>query len=111
MVSFKSWRDFYLFLQKYHNFSCLQCKHYNRDLDTDKQHSDFEYSHFFCPQTVSIIDFAFQVCCPKWTDTTGKSLKDYEESPVYNFSDEIIEKLDLMDKVSIEEIDEIINKE
>lgn len=110
MVSFKSWKDFYLFLEKYHNFSCLQCKHYSKKLDTNEKNSDFKYSHFFCPKTVSIVDFSFQVGCPQWEDHDGKTLKDYGESPVYNFSDELVDKLDTMKDITIEDIDAMVEE-
>ena len=111
MVSFKSWKDFYRFLQKYHNFSCLQCQHYKNDIDLDAENTDFRYAHFFCPKTVSIVDFRFQVACPEWTDKKGKQLKDYaDDTPVYNFEERFVDELDSMDDVTIEDIDRMVEQ-
>ena len=111
-MKFKTWKDFYLFLQRYHNFSCLQCKYYPKeDMDTDEEHSRWEYARFFCPHMISIVNFSFQVSCHEWTDKEGKGLRDYGDAPVYQFSDAIVDKLDKLDySVSIEDVERLIKE-
>lgn len=111
MVHFKSWRDMYLFLKKYHNFSCLQCKYYHIDLSDDKTYTDTEYARFFCPNHIAMVRLDFQQSCQDWESYEGVKLKDVEGQnlPVYKIDDEILDILDNLDTyVSIQEIDAII---
>ena len=112
-MKFESWKDLYLFLLKYHNFSCLQCKYYSKkDFNPHDEHNRWEYARFFCPRLATVIHFSVQETCFEWTDEDGKKLDDYGETPVYRFSEEVIEKLSKIEgKVSIEEIDKIVAEE
>lgn len=109
IVEFKSWRDTYLFLLNYGTFSCLNCKYCGHNLDLSADNSEFAYSHHFCSEWVSMVDFNFQFVCEKWTDTNGNNLQGREDECVFNLSDEVIKKLSSMDKKwSFEEIEELI---
>ena len=115
MVQFKSWRDAYIFLMKYGNFTCLNCKHSNHNLDTDLEHTDSEYVHLFCTEWISMVRLDFQFCCSKWKhQDTGKELKDYgEHCYSWNLSDSVIDTIEdeKNGKWSIEEIEELIYEE
>jgi hypothetical protein len=77
MVKFKSWKDAYLFLKEYGNFSCLNCKGSNHNLDTDIEHTDTEYARFFCSTTVAMVRLDYQFYCRYWRHKdTGESIED-----------------------------------
>lgn len=110
MVKFKTWRDTYLFLLHYGNFSCLNCKYCGHNLNLNADNSDYEYSHHFCSEWVSMVDFNFQFVCEKWTDNEGNTLKGREEECAFDLPDEVIDKLTSTDKLwSFEEIEELLN--
>lgn len=113
MVEFKSWRDAYLFLKNYGNFTCLNCEHSSHNLDTDSEHTDSEYIHLFCMEWVSMVRLDFQFCCSKWKhEENGKVLEDYgEDCYLWSISEDIIDSLENGKKWSIEEIEEEIAKQ
>ena len=115
MVQFKSWRDAYLFLKKYGNFTCLNCRYSKHNLDTTVEHTDMEYTHHFCIKTVSMVSFEYMFVCSEWEhQDTGEHLMDYgEHCYSWNLSDKVIETIedDGNGKWSIEEIEELINEE
>ena len=115
MVQFKSWRDAYIFLKKYGNFTCLNCKHSSHNLDTDIEHTDSEYVHLFCTEWISMVRLDFQFVCSKWKhQDTGKELKDLgEHCYSWNLSDSVIDTIEdeKNGKWSIEEIEALINEE
>lgn len=115
MVEFKSWRDSYLFLKNYGNFTCLNCKHSNHNLDTNVEHTDSEYVHLFCTEWISMVRLDFQFVCSRWKDReNGKGLKDYGEGcDMWNLSDGVLNIIEdkRNGKWSIEEIEELINEE
>ena len=106
MVKFKSWRDSYLFLKEYGSFTCLQCKNCNHNLDTSKEHSDFEYSHFFCTEQIAIVDFSFQFTCMEWENEDGETINESNKDEcIFNLPVEVIEQLESKNKKwTIEEI-------
>lgn len=111
MVSFKSWKDMYLFLKKYHNFSCLQCKYYHSDLSDEEMYTDSEYARFFCPYHLSMVRLDFQQSCPNWTSKDGVKLTDMDQDlPVFKFNNRVLDTLDDMQYVSINDIDKIVEE-
>ena len=113
MVQFKTWRDSYLFLKEFGNFTCLNCKHSNHNLDTDVEHTDMEYASLFCTEHISMVRLDFQFCCDKWEhQDTGEKLTDFDENcRVIKLSDEAIDFLDDKSKEwSIEEIREVYDE-
>lgn len=111
MVQFKSWKDKYLFLQKYYNYTCLQCKHYHKDLNDEEEYKDSEYARFFCPHMIAMVRLDFQLCCHEWEDKEGNPIPSEEDVKVFNFSDKIADILDAQENpVSIEDIETIIQE-
>ena len=110
MVEFKSWRDAYIFLKDYCNASCLNCFYGGARVDLSEEHTDSEYVHLFCTENISMVRLDMMVCCAKWEhQETRKNLKDYGDKPVWNLTDEVIDKIDETGvKLSIDEIREII---
>ncbi len=116
VVNFKSWRDCYLFLKNYGNFTCLNCKGSSHNLDTDIEHTDSEYARFFCSKTVAMVRLDFQFVCSQWEHKdTNESLKDLADKgceETWNISDRALEILDQGDrKWSFEEIKELVENE
>lgn len=110
MVEFKSWKDTYMFLLKYGKFSCLNCKKGGHNLDLTADNSEFTYSHLFCNEWVSMVDFAFQFVCERWTDgETSMDDVDKSECP-FDLSDEVLEVLSDPNngKWTIEEVDRLV---
>lgn len=113
MVRFKSWRDSYLFLKEYGSFTCLQCVGCNHNLDMSKEHSDYEYSHFFCTKQVAMVDFYFQFSCRKWENENGDTISDEDmDKCIFNIPLEVIDAItdDKNGEWSFEEIKELINE-
>ncbi len=112
MVRFKSWRDAYIFLKKYGNFSCLNCKYSNHNLDTDKEHSDSEYVHLFCTDALAMVRLDWSFVCSNWVhEDTGATAEDVKECYSWNLPDEVIDIIENSEKRwSIDEIEELINE-
>ena len=112
MVQFKTWKDSYLFLKEFGSFTCLQCTGCKHNLDTTKEHSDYEYSHFFCIKQVAMVDFGFQFTCREWENEDGDTIKDSDmDKCIFNIPMSVIEELDVPDKRwTIEEIRSIVNE-
>ena len=114
MVQFKSWRDAYLFLKEYGNFTCLNCRHSNHNLDTAIEHTDSEYVHLFCTEWISMVRLDFQFCCSKWEHKeTGKSLDDYgEDCYIWNIPSSVIDAIEdeKNGQWTIQEIEELIDE-
>ena len=112
MVQFKSWRDAYLFLLNYGNFSCLNCKYGGHNLDLDVEHSDVEYTHHFCSKTISMVRFDFQFVCGQWvSDKDGSMITDYDmDDCAFDLADEVIKEISNGEKWSFEEIKELVNE-
>lgn len=115
MVQFKSWRDAYLFLKKYGNFTCLNCRYSKHNLDTNVEHTDMEYTHHFCIKTVSMVSFEYMFVCREWEhQDNGKHLEDYgEHCYSWDLSENVIDTIedDRNGKWSFEEIEELVNEE
>ena len=115
MVKVRSWRDAYLFLQKYGNFTCLNCKYSSHNLDTTMDHSDVEYALHFCSKTISMVSFEYMFVCKEWEHKdTGEHLEDLgEHCYSWNLSDSVIDTIEdeKNGKWSIEEIEALINEE
>ena len=110
IVEFKTWRDSYLFLKEYGSFTCLQCTGCNHNLDTSVEHSDFEYSHFFCTKQVAIVDFYFQFTCREWENENGDKITDDDmDKCMFNIPLEVIDKLEGK-RWTFEEIKELIDE-
>ena len=110
MTNFKSWKDMYLFLDRYYNFTCLQCKHYTKDLDDNKTYSDSDYARFFCPHQIAMVRLDFQLLCNEWESKDGIKLSEIDRNTAqpYKFTDEMADKIDELNQATIEEIEEII---
>ena len=112
MVEFKTWKDAYVFLKKYGNFTCLNCEHSSHNIDTDAKHTDSEYVHLFCKEWVSMVRLDFQFVCSRWKhQDDGSALKDYVDCDMWNLSDEVLDVIDDGKKWSIKEIEEEIAKQ
>lgn len=114
VVNFKSWRDAYLFLKNYGNFTCLNCKSSSHNLDVEIEHSDSEYAMLFCSKTISMVRLDFQFCCREWEhEKTGETLKDLLEKGCdysWDLSDEVIDKIEDGNLWSFEEIEEVVKE-
>ena len=111
MVRFKSWRDTYLFLKNYGNFTCLNCKYGKHNLDLSIEHSDMDYASLFCRKTISMVRLDFQFCCDKWEDNeTGEVITDFDGNcDVWKIPNDLLEILDDESKEwSIEEIEGVL---
>ena len=110
MVRFKSWKDSYLFLKEFGLFTCLQCTGCNHNLDTSMEHSDFEYSHFFCSKQIAMVDFYFQFTCREWENEDGKKItEDDMDKCIFKIPSEVIENLDDNKEYTIEDIRGLVN--
>ena len=99
MVEFKSWRDYYIFLKDYCNFSCLNCYYSGAGVDLSKEHTDSEYAYLFCMESISMVRLDLMSLCAKWVDEdTGKSLEEYGDAPLFKLSDDVINKLNETNK-------------
>lgn len=115
MVRFKSWRDAYLFMKNYGNFTCLNCKSSSHNLDMDVEHKDSEYAMLFCSKTVSMVRLDFQFCCAEWEHKeSGESIQDLIDKGcrhTWNLSDEVIDKIEDGNLWSYEEIVEVVEND
>lgn len=111
MVEFKSWRDYYIFLKDYCNFSCLNCYYGGTHVDLSKEHTDSEYAHVFCRESISMVRLDLMSLCAKWVDEdTGKSLEEFIDAPLFELSDDVINKLDETGKKwTIDELRALLN--
>lgn len=113
MVMFKSWRDNYIFLRDYGEASCLNC-HYGGAEYTDdfESHTDSEYAHLFCRESISIVRLDLMMVCAKWRcNDTGKSLEEIGEDNFWKLPSQVIDILDKDDKRwTINEVRELINE-
>lgn len=113
MVMFESWKDNYIFLRDYGNATCLNC-HYGGATYTDdsETHTDSEYAHLFCIESISMVRLDLMMVCAKWRhQDTGKSIEDIQEEQFWNLPSQVIDRLDEDDKKwTINEIKELINE-
>lgn len=113
MVRFKTWRDSYLFLKEYGNFTCLNCKYSTHNLDTSINHTDMDYASLFCTKTISMVRLDLQFCCDKWEhEQTGDKLKDMDmDCMVWKVPYELLDVFDDKSKEwTIEEINEVCDE-
>lgn len=88
-MEFKTWRDYYRFVQEYANASCINCHYTGKPIESDK---DSMYKRVFCTRHISMVEFAFQFLCTEWIhEDTGKSLEDYGDCPVWKIDLEILD--------------------
>ena len=113
MVEFQSWRDFYIFLRDYCNFSCLNCYYGGSDVDLNKEHTDSEYAHVFCKESISMVRLDLMSLCVNWHDKdTGKSLKEFGDARLFDLTDGQLDALNnRTEKWSIDEVRALINGE
>lgn len=113
MVQFESWKDNYIFLRDYGNCTCLNC-HYGGATYTDdsETHTDSEYAHLFCIESISMVRLDLMMVCAKWRhQDTGKSIEDIMEEEFWNLPSQVIDRLDEDDKKwTIDEIRSLINE-
>ena len=92
MVQFASWRDAYLFLRDYANFSCLNCKYSNHNLDVNEEHTDHEYVTVFCKDAMAMVRMDFQFVCGRWVhQDNGKTVEDIKDCFSWNLPQEVID--------------------
>ena len=85
MVKCENWEEFEWFLDSYCNFSCLNCTYGGKQGKPSQ--------HLFCRRTIAMVNFNLMTVCGEWKSNKGKSLEDYVDCPMWNLSDEIIDKL------------------
>ena len=115
MVQFKTWKDYYAFIRDYGVFTCLNC-HYSgiEPYSDDEEHTDSEYAHLFCMESIMMVRLDMFNVCTKWVSRDGRSLIDLgENTNQWSVSDEVIDKLneDPNKMWSIEEVREVISNE
>ena len=113
MVNFKTWRDAYIFLKEYCSASCLNCYYNGSKVDLNEEHKDIEYVRVFCLENISMVRLdKGLICCANWEHhESRKTLKDMGDAPLWKLSDEVIELLDTEEKVTIDEVKELIENE
>lgn len=114
MVMFKTWKDNYIFLRDYANASCLNCAYGGADYKDDSEtHSDSEYAHLFCRESICMVRLDLMTLCAKWRhQDTGLVIEDIQEENMWKLPDKVIDALDEDDKRwSIEEVRELIDNE
>lgn len=109
MVQFKTWRDYYIFIKDYCNFSCLNCYYGGVNVDLSKDHTDSEYAYLFCRESINMVRLDMMSLCGKWRhEDTGKSLEEYGDTPIFNLTDEQINTLNnRIEKWTISEVKEL----
>lgn len=112
MVAFKTWRDAYIFIRDYSNFSCLNCKYGGANIDTTQEHPDSTYVYLFCKNAIAMVRLDFITVCNEWTNNQDKTLKDYpEDTPLYNLPEDVMEILEKEDDhITIEYVESLIKK-
>ena len=110
MVEFKTWRDYYIFLKDYTNFSCLNCYYSGTGVDLSRDHPDSTYAYVFCMESISMVRLDMMSLCGNYkNEDTGKSLEEYGDAPLFDLSDEVINQLNETGKKwSIEEVKELL---
>lgn len=112
-MRFKSWKDNYIFLRDYGNCNCLNC-YYGGAVYTDdsETHTDTEYAHLFCRESISMVRLDFMIVCAKWRhQDTGKSIEEVKEDDMWLLSSEVIDILDKDNREwSIEDIKRLVNE-
>lgn len=114
MVMFKTWKDNYIFLRDYASASCLNCAYGGTQYTDDSEtHTDTEYAHLFCRESICMVRLDLMTLCAKWRhQDTGLVIEDIEEENMWKLSDKVIDALDEDDKRwSIEEVRELIANE
>ena len=108
-MKFISWRDYYIFLRDYVNYSCLNCQYGGNNLNIDEEHSDIDYATVFCKFNISMVRFDFQTLCIEWEDNEGHTLP-VEDGWNYKFSEKVLEVFESDDSKgwTIEDIREVI---
>ena len=95
MVQFKSWRDAYLYMKEYGNFTCLNCQYGRANLDTGDGHSDTHYARMFCREWVAMVHLEKQFVCEKWKHRrTGETLNGNLDCDMWNIPEEVAEIID-----------------
>lgn len=113
MVEFKTWRDYYIFLKDFSNFTCLNCYYGGSDVDLSEDQDDSNYAFLFCKENFSMVRLDMMSLCGNWKhENTGKSLEEYGDSPLFDLTDEQIDILNNREeKWSIDEIRELCDEQ
>ena len=114
MVKFESWKDAYLFMREYGNFTCLNCKFGGtHNLDTESEHSDSYYAQLFCTEWVAMVRLDFQFVCEKWKhQDSGETLEGNLDCDTWNIPSSVAEEIDKDGKKwTFEEIEVLVNEE
>ena len=110
MVAFKGWRDAYLFMKEYGNFTCLNCDYGGHsNLDTESEHSDGYYARLFCSNWMSMVRLDYQFICEKWKKGDD-TLDGKMECDTWNIPSKVADIIDSSDKKwTFEEIKELVD--
>lgn len=89
MVEFKTWKDYYKFIQTYANASCINCHYTGKPVESDE---DSAYKRTFCTRHISMVEFAFMFICAEWIhEDSGRRLKDYGDCPLWKVDLDVLD--------------------
>ena len=111
MVRFKTWKDNYIFLRDFGNCTCLNCHYGGAEYTDDSEtHTDSEYAHLFCRESISMVRLDMMIVCANWRHKdTGKSIEEFSEENMWKLDEKAIDVLDDDDREwTIEEIRSIL---
>lgn len=112
MVSFKTWKDNYLFIEEYCNYSCLNCYH-NQTNRINEGSEDKAYAQILCDITLTFkrLDDEYPVCTD-WVSKDGvTSFSQYIDESIWNLDDDAVDKIEsLSGRISFDDVKKIVEE-